>query len=345
VLLRSLHLPVTPSNVAAAKLALETPQRLPVALTALERSLPPGSADPRVNTLRTLAAFVTNLDPHSESFPQQLSAYVSHVVDGPEPKLAQILRLFAQAAPPEAEAAPQSPPAAPPAPPAGSPAPHTAAAPPSAAAPAPGAVTPDVATIARQDPAAAAKIVERSAALDFDLKTQLQAFIAQPPPNASPATLAAAQSALTALTAAQLNNAASQQDPRAVTFSIPLPFSGNGEPARVKISREKPNSKDPLDADNFHIAFVLDTKNVGTVAIDLQTVGRAVNLSVKSETPRYAAAFKSHLEQIGGRLETLRYRVVALESDVVARAGATVSTAAPPPVRDDEPRSGVDLQA
>jgi hypothetical protein len=338
ILLRSLHLPVTPTNVAAAKLALETPQRLPVALAALERSLPLGNADPRVNSMRTIAAFVTNLDPRSENFAAQLSAYISHVVEGPEPKLAQLLQAFARAS---------------------QEAPEEGAAPPGAAtrAPVPAqpqdgpqnatqtATQPDVASVARTDPVAAARIAERSAAIDADLKTQLQSFIAQPPPNTSPAAMGTAQAALAALTAAQISNVAGQQDPRAVTISIPLPFMGNGDPARIKISREKPQNKERLDADNFHIAFVLDTKNVGTVAIDLQTVGRAVDLAVKSETPRYAAAFKTMLEQLGGRLEHLHYNVVSLASDVVSRPGATVTTAAPPPPVDDEPASGVDLRA
>ncbi|HXP93506.1 MAG TPA: hypothetical protein VN905_08545 [Candidatus Binatia bacterium] len=353
LLLRSLHIPVTPTNVAAAKLALETPQRLPVALAALERALPLGNADPRVNTMRTIAAFVSNLDPRSENFAAQLSAYISHVVEGPEPKLAQMLQAFARAAPELPEALPEQTQA---------PVPQEAAAQPGSApaashaareqphpqsAQTQGAPQPDVTTIARQDPVIAGRIAERTAAIDYDLKTQLQSFIVQPPPNASPASLAAAQNALAALTAAQLNNAVAQLDPRALTISIPLPFMGDKDPARITISREKPQSKEQLDADNFHIAFVLDTKNVGIVAVDLQTAGRAVNVSVKSETPRYAAAFKSKLDQLGGRLEQMRYNVVSLESQAVSRAGATVTTAAPPAANapDDEPASGLDLRA
>jgi hypothetical protein len=206
---------------------------------------------------------------------------------------------------------------------------------------------PNVNLIAQQDPVVAAKIAERAAAIDNDLKTQLQSFIAQPPANASPAALAAAQSALTALTAAQLNHAVAQLDPRAIALSIPLPFFGNREPARIVISREKPESKEPLDADNFHIAFVLDTKNVGTVAVDMQTSGRAVNVAVKSETPRYAAAFKVKLDQLGGRLERMRYNVVSLQSEVVSRAGATVTTPVSPAASEpeEEPASGLDIRA
>jgi hypothetical protein len=348
-LLRSLRIPVTPSNVAAAKLALSDPARLPVALAALERSLPLGNADPRVNTMRAIVGFLTNLDPQSEAFPAQLSAYVSHVLDGPEPKLATVLQTFA-----DAQAASDEEVATPPG------AQSTASAAQTESAPGPNVPGTAAGTIpAAEDDAlgsqvdvtvgtdtvAAARIAERMTAMDHDLKTVLQSFINEPPPNASPASLAAAQSALTALTAAQLASA-NQQDPRALTITLPLPSMGNGEPAYIKISREKPNSKERLDADNFHIAFVLQTKNVGTVAVDLQTVGRGVNVSVKSETPRYASTFKSNLDELGGRLEQLRYNVVGLETEVVSRAGATITTAAPPPAppQDDDAR-GLDLRA
>jgi len=302
VLLRSLRIPVTPANVAAARLALETPGRVPVALAALERALRPlssATADPRINTMRTIAAFIAAPDPRSETFPAQLSAYVGHVIDGPEPKLARLLQALSEAA--------------------GSP---------------------------HQALPSAAKAAERAAAVDYDLKTQLQDFITHPPPAATPVALDAAQSALVALTAAQLSSAV-QSDPRALAITLPLPFTKDGTPARIVISREKPESAERLDEDNFHIAFVLDTKNVGTVAIDLQTVGRAVSVSVKSETRPYAAAFDAMLGQLGGRLEQLRYTVVSLESEVVSRAAATVSSALGPAPRppDDTPAGGVDLRA
>ncbi|HEY4440820.1 MAG TPA: hypothetical protein VGN14_10205, partial [Candidatus Elarobacter sp.] len=64
-LLRALRLPVTPSNVAAATMALDKPERLPVALAALERALPRVAADPHVATLRALLPFVGRIDPRS----------------------------------------------------------------------------------------------------------------------------------------------------------------------------------------------------------------------------------------------------------------------------------------
>ncbi|HYZ16278.1 MAG TPA: hypothetical protein VE591_07735, partial [Candidatus Acidoferrum sp.] len=62
-LLRALRLPVTPTNVASATLALERPDRLPQALATLERALPQGGADPQVATLRALLGFVGRIEP------------------------------------------------------------------------------------------------------------------------------------------------------------------------------------------------------------------------------------------------------------------------------------------
>jgi hypothetical protein len=353
VLLRALRLPVTPSNVAAAKLALESPQRLPHALATLERALPLGNADPRVNTLRTLAAFVGNPDPRSEAFPAQISAYVSHVLEGPEPKLTTLLQLFGRTtAPPEdaegepapatqtAQDAEADANAAPGTSSAQSGAPAAAhqqsAAGPASQPPAP----------AQADTATQARVAERATAMEYDLKTVLQSFISQPPPGAAPASLAAAHAALAAVTAAQLGVATAQTDPRVLALEIPLPFTANGSPAKIMVSRDKPDGEGPITADNFHIAFVLDTKNVGTVAIDLMTVGREVSVSVKSETPRYAAAFGSKLEELGKRLGQLRYNVSSMESGIVSRAGATTTIAgpAPPPQERDDDSSAWDLR-
>lgn len=90
-LLRALRLPVTPSNLAAATTALQRPGALPAALTALERALPNAAGNPQVATLRALVAFVGRIDPQSPVLASQIAAYVDHVVDGTEPKLATLL--------------------------------------------------------------------------------------------------------------------------------------------------------------------------------------------------------------------------------------------------------------
>jgi len=90
-LLRALRLPVTPSNVASATMALERPGALAGALAALEAALPRTGDDPNVATLRTLLAFVGRIDPQSPALAAQLEAFVEHVVDGTEPKVATML--------------------------------------------------------------------------------------------------------------------------------------------------------------------------------------------------------------------------------------------------------------
>ncbi len=90
-LLRALRLPVTPSNVASATMALQRPQALPAALSALEVALPPAGDDPNVATLRTLLAFVGRVDPRSPALATQVEAFVEHVVTGAEPKIATLL--------------------------------------------------------------------------------------------------------------------------------------------------------------------------------------------------------------------------------------------------------------
>jgi len=85
----------------------------------------------------------------------------------------------------------------------------------------------------------------------------------------------------------------------------------------------------PLDGDNFHIAFVLDTKHLGTVAIDLRTVGRAYSLSVKTETLRSAQRFGDELSRLTDRLSSLRYQSKSVEAVVAANATAAASEPAP----------------
>ena len=89
-LVRALGLPNTPTNVAAARLALDTPQRLPAALATLESALPQ-SDDPRVATLRTITAFIGKIDPRSPQLASQISSFIDNVVTGNESKLVQLL--------------------------------------------------------------------------------------------------------------------------------------------------------------------------------------------------------------------------------------------------------------
>jgi hypothetical protein len=314
-LVRALGLPVTPTNLAAAKLAIDTPQRLPAALATLESALPQGD-DARVATLRTLVAFLGKIEPSSPQLPAQISAYVDNVVTGNEPKLAQLLT--AQLTADQQATVPASGDGA-----------ETQT---SAAAPVP--TVPAVAL---------AQVAERGAALQVDLKTQLFALINAPAgADAAEDVLPSASSALTAITAIQLNAAqAMNVSPQTMSFTIPMWLGSGYAQARVAIDRDAPdtNGKRSLDGDNFHIAFVLDTKHLGTVSVDLQTVGRAFSLAVKTENETTAKRFGEALGRLTDRLESLRYRVNSAEATVALR-GAAANALMPPPdpvaVADEE---------
>jgi len=321
---RALGLPVTPSNTAAAKLAIDTPQRLPAALATLESALP-DSNDPRVATLRTLAAFVGRMEPSSPQLAAQISAYVDNVVSGNEPKLVQLLTAQLAAADQPASAA--QPPAEP-------------------GAPAPVVAPPALPVVAL------AQIAERGAAMSVDLKTQLLSVINAPPAGTEEAgaLVPAASSALSAITAVQMNAAqAMNASPQTMAFTLPMWLGSGYAQARIAVDRDAPNQGNrSLDGDNFHIAFVLDTKNLGTVTVDLQTVGRAFSLAVKTETESSAKRFGEQIDTLTARLEKLRYRINSAEASVAARGTQPVAAAATPPVEvqdDDGVGSDVNVRA
>ena len=324
-LVRALNLPVTPSNIASARLALDTPQRLPAALATLESALPQ-SDDPRVATLRTLTAWLGKMEPSSPQLASQISAFVDQVVTGNEPKLAQLLA--AQLAADEPDAAP----------PAAGAAAGEAAAPAATPASGPVPLPPALPVVAL------AQIAERGAAVAFDLKTQLFSVINAPPAGAEEAgeLVPAASSALTAITAVQMNAAqAMNAAPQTMSFTLPMWLGSSYAQARIAIDRDAPeqDGSRALDGSNFHIAFVLDTKHLGTVTVDLQTVGRAFSLAVKAESELSAKRFGDSLDRLTGRLETLRYRVNSAEATVAARGSAvaaTPSTSAPGPIEPDD---------
>ena len=300
-LLRTLRIPVTPTALAFAKLVTTQPQQVAVALRALETGLP-NAADGRIATLRTLAAFVGTLDPQSPTFTTQVTSYLSHVIEGPEAKLLSIVQ-------------PQTPQTSAPAAPQES---ATAAAPAQAADP----------TVS------AAHTSERLAAADSDLKTQLVSLLAsaQSETDLGDAGTVVARNALTALVANQLGTLASQQSqPPSWTFTIPIAIDQQLYPAQIKVSRDKPDSQgEPLTSDDFHIAFILDTKRFGTVGIDLHAVQRSVSVAVRTDRPSAATTFKSALAQLGERLQTMRYNVKSLEAGTTRVKEAGLSNAPPP---------------
>jgi len=296
-LLRALRIPQTPTTLTFAKLVTQQPEQVATALAALEDALP-DSDDPRIQTLRALAGFVGNLDPESPTFTTQVTSYLTHVIEGPEQKLAM---LIAQEQQPEAAAV-----AAAPAEEEAAPAPQTPAPP----APATTAATGDATVVA-------AHSAERIAAVDADLKTQLVSLLASANPESvlgeSGAVLA--RNALTGMVASQLSAINAQQSqPGTWSFTVPVMVGQQMYPARIAVSRDKPEGHQSVSGDDFHIAFILDTKRLGTIAIDMHAVQRSVSVSVRTERPSAATTFKSALSKLGKRLEDMRYNVKALEA-------------------------------
>jgi hypothetical protein len=314
-LLRALRLAVTPGNVASAKTALETPERLPEILATLERALP-NSADPRVTTLRTLLGFVSRLDPKAPTFATQIAAYVDQAVEGSEPKLAALLTAQLASAGREEDSAT-----------------------PAAATPLPQSL-PTVAL---------ATAAERASALDYTLKEQLISLAADPLPAGGAALADAVGGALVALTALQVNAASTlAANPEGIAFTLPIALESGVALANVTIDRDAPQPRaTPLDGDNFHIAFVLETQHLGVVAIDLLTVGRTVTLDVKTEALLAAQRFQIALGDLTARLESLHYTVASANAGVAARGTiAVVPTAEPAaPRAPRDPNSVVDQSA
>lgn len=316
-LLARLRIPPLPFTLGAARLASNAAAILPRALARLDAALAAvADGDARASTLRTIAAFISRLDPSNArgTLPEQLMAYVSNVVDSAEGKLAAIVRALsaeAQEPLPEAQAAPA--PAAPPE------AAATTNAPPTSA---PSDVQGEMQQQQVNPPVALApQAAERAVALQYDLKAAIVSMIDAPARSAPPALTAALGETLAAVTGVQLNVLNAQNaDPNAIVIPLPVFYHDGGRPAQLRISRDAPNGRDKLDADNFHIAFVLDTKSLGTVAVDVQTASRSVSINVKTEGPTAAERFKETFGDLRGRLEQLRYRVASIAASVAPRA-------------------------
>jgi len=306
-LLRSLRLPVTPTNVASAKLALEQPQRLATAIATLERALPASTSDPRIATLRTIAAFIGRLDPRSPTLATQIASYVDHALEGNEPKLSALLSATQDAADAQATIDPES----------------IAA----------NAGAQEAAESATVPTAQLAQSAASSAALQYDLKAQLLSLAQTPPPNVTAALANAVSETLTALTAMQMQTL-NAQTAQTVNLSLPIALPNGSATAQIRIDRDAPEpGGTPLDGDNFHIAFILETASLGVVAIDLVTVGRTVTLDIKTEATLAAMFFAKQLDRLTERLRALRYTVAKAQSSVAAPGTAsvisTVTTTAP----------------
>ena len=327
-LLARLRIPITPVTLAAARTINTATQSVSSSYEQLESALAKFAPETS-GALRSMLAFVARFDLRDvRALPEQIATFVSDVLDGAEAKLAQVVSAWN-----ELEAAPETldtPASAGPQTPAAQPSlaqPSLAQLPQNPPAPqAPAAATP------ANTVAVAATAAERLAAMDYDVKSVILAMIASSSERAdAPAIAGALRDALTATTALQLNVLNAQTtDPRAISIPLPAYFYPGGEPSMLRISRDAPNRKNAMDADNFHIAFVLDTKSLGTVAIDVQTVGRSVSIDVKTQAMPAADRFRSTLGDLRSRLEQMHYQVAAIGAGVAPPAGAAPAKSEPP---------------
>lgn len=329
-LLTRLRVPITPVTLAAARTITTATQNVSATYDQLETALAK-LAPEESGALRSMLAFVARFDLRNvRALPEQIATFVSDVLDGAEAKLVQAVSAWNDLLemPPlpgpttdaQAQAGTQ-------------PLPPGQLQPPVTQPPQPPATQAPVA--AQQSPAnvasVAAQAAERGAALEYDVKAAILAMIASPTAANSPAIAGALRDALTATTALQLNVLNAQaSDTQAITIPLPAYFYDGGQPASLRISRDAPNTKNKLDADNFHIAFVLDTKSLGTVAIDVQTVGRAVSIDVKTQATPAADRFRSTLGDLRSRLEQMRYRVAAIGADIAPPRGEQTPIAQAP---------------
>jgi hypothetical protein len=318
-LLTRLGLPISAVTLAAARLIGTATQNVTTTYARLESLLAKLSPED-AGVLRSMLAFAGKFDlRNTQALPEQIATFISDVLDGAEAKIVQAVRLWSQleVPPPTEETTPGV---------AGQPQPASAAA--ASAAPLAAAIaeelTPNVV-------GAAAQAAERVAAMDYDVKSAILAMIAGTGASGSPQLAGALREALTATTALQLNVLAAQNnDPRTITIPLPAYFYEGGDPVHLQISRDAPKGKNPMDADNFHIAFILDTKSLGTVAIDLQTVGRAVSVDVKTQANVAADRFRSTLGDLRSRLEGLHYRISTIGAGVAPPSGAEPPQTAQP---------------
>lgn len=283
-LLARLRVPVTPATLAAARSAPTAAATLTNVFARLESALAKVVApNQQVTTLRALLPFIGRIDlSNVRALPQQLSAYVSHVLEGSEGKIADLVRAFAQ----------------------------------SDTSPAPQAAVPSGAPA---DLATQAKAAERTVALAQTLKAAIASVAASNAGAAPSGVTQALNDALRTVTGVQLQALANQDaDPKTLVVPLPVQYYAGGRPAEMRVHKDAPNGG-RIDPENFSISFVLDTKTMGTVGIDVRTSGRTVTVNVKTEAPRAADRFRSTFEDLRGRLSQLRYRIAGMNADALAR--------------------------
>jgi hypothetical protein len=173
-------------------------------------------------------------------------------------------------------------------------------------------------------------------ALTHDLKTLLLQALASRNEKGD-AAHTAIREALTAVSAAQLASLTDKaSDPGTVAFSIPLHSDGQTHTVRLRVRRDPPQGARKLDGDNFHIAFVLDTEHLGTIAIDIESVGRTLRMLARAERQAAASRIEQSLPALCEQFRKMRYEVAAASAAVLPHTDQAAATA-PAPAPAAEP--------
>lgn len=279
-MLARLRIPQTPVTLAAAKVASDAAAAVPRAFARLAALLAKDDVRAGAAPLRTLLPFLAKLDPSNpRALPQQIASYVENVVDGGESKLGALLDAYRAADVAHGQQLPLGA------------APETTA----------------------------ARVAVGRVAIETDVKIALLA-LANSTSDTAPAQSVAVHQTLVAVTASQIAALASAaENPSAITLGLPVFYHEGGRAAHICIQRDAPKNATRMDGDNFHIGFVLDTAALGTISIDLETVGRSVSVSVKTERDHHAHRVSEMLPNLRARFEALRYHVASMRADVAPR--------------------------
>lgn len=185
----------------------------------------------------------------------------------------------------------------------------------------------------------ATHVVAGRAAVEGDLKTALLK-LTRTTTHASPARDVALRQALVAVTAAQISAlSASDEDPNAIRFELPVFYRTGGRAVQMRVDRNAPRRGERADAGNFRVAFEIDTAALGALSIELESAERNLSVRVTAQRDGHVCSMTQALPALTTRLEALGYRAAA----AVARAQAVsaTSTVASSPVSG----AGLDLRA
>lgn len=125
-------------------------------------------------------------------------------------------------------------------------------------------------------------------------------------------------------------------------FPIPLQFSQGMEEAGLKISRN-PNRKRPIDPDDFHLALLLNTSNLGPVQVEVKVKRKLFTSQLWVSDKKVSRFISAHTGELGERLEALGYFVGGITCSV-KKSGLGERFRVEEPASDYEPKKGIDVK-